>query len=147
MKHVIASRLLRGLAIVLATFPLLAQHDFRGHGVRIGDYGRATAQLKLLSSPPKWWSIKLNESGESLDEGTKVEVLEIRALSTLFGRDTWIQVQTVPDESESEGQESQRQRSGWIYGGTSGETLVPTDPPTASSSGDDGNGGRRGSDD
>ena len=142
MRPLIASRPLSVLAIVLTAFPLLAQRDSRPYRILEGSHGEATAQLKLLSSPPEWWSIRLNESGESLEEGTRVEVLEIRALSTLFGRDTWIHVRTVPDDTNSA-----NRRSGWIYGGTSGETLVPIDPPEENGSGNDGNGGRQGTDD
>ena len=142
MKSIVASRLLNVLAIVLMTFPLLAQQNSRPHRILEGSHGEATAKLKLLSSPPEWWSIRLNESGESLQKGTKVRVLEIRALSTLFGRDTWIHVQTVPDDKNSASR-----MSGWIYGGTSGETLVPIDPPKENGSGNDGNGWRQGTDD
>ena len=142
MKHVIASRLLRGFAIVLFTLPLLAQQESPRIRISEGSHYETTARLKLLHSPPAWWSIRLNESGDSLERGTEVKVLEIRALSTLFGRDTWVHVQTVSDLSASTGR-----RSGWVYGGTSGETLVPTDPPKENSSGGKGNVGQQGTDD
>ena len=124
MRHLWASRLLSVLAFVLITLPLLAQQDSRLYRISVGSQGKATAQLKLLTSPPEWWSIRLNESGEFLEKGETVQVLEIRAFNTLFGRNTWIRVQTVPDDTRSG-----TWRSGWIYGGTSGETLVSIDPP------------------
>lgn len=84
------------------------------------------APLTLRADAPHWWSITLPDDIGILERGATVRVLNEKKFGTLFGKETWFQVEVECNPDPRSPDTPLNGTTGWVFGGRTGEFLQRT---------------------
>lgn len=127
-------RVLVGIMLWFAWMPSLVYAE-----CEVGDVVVAQADLPLLVDAPHWWSFRPpKKTKQTVSHGERVEILDKRQLSTIFGQNTWYLIRHASrqeaasakgsdgsTDDSSSARNSEPPKIGWVFGGASRELLAP----------------------